>query len=67
MKPTPRQYQEAVERTKKIKEHLIKEGYAENEESAESIISDIKASLSYTYYTISGVSINVELYNAIKG
>ena len=38
MKPTPRQYQEAVERTKKIKEHLIKEGYAENEESAESII-----------------------------
>ena len=39
MKPTPRQYQEAVERTKKIKEHLIKEGYAENEESAESIRS----------------------------
>ena len=38
MKPTPRQYQEAVERTKKIKEHLIKEGYAENEEAAESII-----------------------------
>ena len=38
MKPTPRQYQEAVERTKQIKEHLIKEGYAENEESAESII-----------------------------
>jgi len=38
MKPTPKQYQEAVERTKKIKEHLIKEGYAENEESAESII-----------------------------
>ena len=38
MKPTPRQYQEAVERTKKIKEHLINEGYAENEEAAESII-----------------------------
>ena len=38
MKPTPRQYQEAVERTKKIKEHLIKEGYAEDEEAAESII-----------------------------
>ena len=38
MKQTPRQYQEAVARTKKIKEHLIKEGYAENEESAESII-----------------------------
>ena len=38
MKPSPKQYQEAVERTNKIKEHLIKEGYAENEESAESII-----------------------------
>ena len=38
MKPTPRQHQEAVERIKKIKEHLIKEGYAENEEAAESII-----------------------------
>ena len=48
-------------------ENLIKDGYAANEAAAESIISDIKASLSYTYYTISGVSINVELYNAIKG
>ena len=38
MKPTPRQHQEAVERIKRIKEHLIKEGYAEDEESAESII-----------------------------
>ena len=37
---------------------------------AESIISDIKASLSYTYYTISEVvstSIGIELYNSIKG
>ena len=49
------------------KETLVKDGHAANETAAESIISDIKASLSYTYYTISGVSINVELYNAIKG
>ena len=38
MKPTPRQHQEAVDRIKRIKEHLIKEGYAEDEEAAESII-----------------------------
>ena len=38
MKPTPRQYKEAVERTEKIKEYLIKEGYADNPEMADSII-----------------------------
>ena len=38
MKPTPKQYKEAVERHDKIVEHLIKEGYAENAESADTII-----------------------------
>ena len=38
MKPTPRQHQEAVERVKQITEHLINEGYAENEEMAGNII-----------------------------
>jgi len=38
MKPTPKQYQEAHERHDKIVEHLIEEGYAENAESADSII-----------------------------
>ena len=38
MKPTPRQYQEAVERQQKITDYLIKEGYAENPEMAGNII-----------------------------
>ena len=38
MKPTPKQYKEAVERHDKIVKHLIDEGYAENAESADSII-----------------------------
>ena len=38
MKPTPKEHQEAVERRDKIVEHLIEEGYAENAESADSII-----------------------------
>tara|TARA_B100001094_G_scaffold205215_1_gene199157 strand:- start:240 stop:395 length:156 start_codon:yes stop_codon:yes gene_type:complete len=38
MKPTPKEHQEAVERRDKIVEHLIKEGYAENAESANNII-----------------------------
>ena len=38
MKPTPKQYKEAVERHDKIVKHLIDEGYADNKESADSII-----------------------------
>ena len=38
MKPTPRQYKEAVERTEKIKEYLINNGYADNPEMADNII-----------------------------
>ena len=38
MKPTPKQYKEAVERHSKIVKHLIDEGYAENAESADKII-----------------------------
>ena len=38
MKPTPRQYKEAVERHDKIVKHLIDEGYAENPEMADNII-----------------------------
>ena len=38
MKPTPKQYQEAVDRHDKIVKHLIDEGYAENEEMAGNII-----------------------------
>ena len=37
MKPTPKQYEDAHARQKKIVEHLIEEGYAENEESANQI------------------------------
>ena len=35
MKPTPKQYKEAVERHDRIVKHLIDEGYAENAESAD--------------------------------
>ena len=38
MKPTPRQYKEAVERHDKIVKHLIDEGYADNPEMADNII-----------------------------
>ena len=38
MKPTPKQYKEAVDRHDKIVKHLIDEGYAENEEMAGNII-----------------------------
>ena len=38
MKPTPKQYKEAVERHDKIVKHLIDEVYAENAESADNII-----------------------------
>mgnify|MGYP001157118093 FL=1 len=38
MKPTPRQHKEAVEHTEKIKEYLIKEGYADDSEMASNII-----------------------------
>tara|TARA_B100001113_G_scaffold310269_1_gene273382 strand:+ start:516 stop:671 length:156 start_codon:yes stop_codon:yes gene_type:complete len=38
MKPTPRQYKEAVDRHDKIVKHLIDEGYADTEEMAGNII-----------------------------
>ena len=38
MKPTPKQYKEAVDRHAKIVEHLIDEGYAEDKKSADKII-----------------------------
>ena len=38
MKPTPKEHQEAVDRHAKIVEHLIDEGYAEDQESADKII-----------------------------
>ena len=38
MKPTPREYKEAVERHDKIVKHLIDEGYADNPEMADNII-----------------------------
>jgi hypothetical protein len=39
MKPTPRETKEAVEKYNIIVEHLIKEGYAQDKESADSIIN----------------------------
>ena len=39
MKPTPRETKEAVEKYNIIVEHLIKEGYAQNKESADLIIN----------------------------
>ena len=38
MKPSPRQTQEAHQNYKKVSEHLIREGYAPNKESADDII-----------------------------
>jgi hypothetical protein len=39
MKPTPKQSQEIHKNYEKVIEHLINEGYAENKESADSIIN----------------------------
>ena len=38
MKPSPKQTQEAHQNYKKVSEHLIREGYAPNQESADDII-----------------------------
>ena len=38
MKPTPKEHHEALDRHARIVKHLIDEGYAENEESADKII-----------------------------
>ena len=38
MKPTPREHQEALDRHAKLIKHLIDEGYAEDEDSANNII-----------------------------
>lgn len=39
MKPTPKQSQEIHKNYERVVEHLIKEGYAEDRESADSIIN----------------------------
>ena len=38
MKPTPRETQQANENYKKVSEHLIREGYAEDQKSADNVI-----------------------------
>tara|TARA_B100001778_G_C18368546_1_gene529691 strand:- start:126 stop:281 length:156 start_codon:yes stop_codon:yes gene_type:complete len=38
MKPTPRQYREALDRHDKIVKYLIDEGYADTKEMADNII-----------------------------
>ena len=38
MKPSPKQTQEAHQNYKKVSEHLIREGYTPNQESADDII-----------------------------
>ena len=38
MKPSPKQTQEAHQNYKKVSEHLIREGYAPDQESADDII-----------------------------
>ena len=38
MKPSPKQTQEAHQNYKKVSEHLIREGYAPNQEPADDII-----------------------------
>ena len=48
MKPTPREYKEAVDRHDKIVKHLIDEGYAENAEYADNIIMG----MSEQWYTL---------------
>jgi hypothetical protein len=39
MKPTPRQSQEIHKNYERVVEHLIREGYAEDKDSADSIIN----------------------------
>ena len=38
MKPSPREIQEAHQNYKKVSDHLIREGYAPDQESADDII-----------------------------
>jgi len=38
MKPTPRETQKSHENYKKVSEHLVHEGYAEDQESADNVI-----------------------------
>tara|TARA_B100001250_G_C19277597_1_gene561895 strand:+ start:351 stop:509 length:159 start_codon:yes stop_codon:yes gene_type:complete len=38
MKPTPRETQQAHDNYKKVSEHLIREGYAEDQNSADDVI-----------------------------
>jgi len=47
MKPTPRETKEAIEKYNIIVEHLIKENYAQDKESADLII----AGMSEEWYT----------------
>jgi hypothetical protein len=44
MKPTPKQSQEIHKNYERVVEHLINEGYAEDKESADSIISGMSES-----------------------
>jgi len=44
MKPTPRQSQEINKNYEKVVEHLIKEGYADDKESADNIIKGMSES-----------------------
>ena len=37
MKPTPRQYKEAIDRHDKIVKHLLDEGYADTEDMADTL------------------------------
>lgn len=39
MEPTPKEHADAVAKRHKIVDHLMKEGYAEDKESADKIIS----------------------------
>ena len=45
MKPTPKQYKEAVDRHDRIVQHLIEEGYADNKEMAGNIIMGMSEQL----------------------
>jgi|TARA_B100001250_G_C19353415_1_gene594380 hypothetical protein len=38
MKPTPKETQQAHENYRKVSDHLIREGYAEDQESADNVI-----------------------------
>ena len=56
------------------KEYLVNEGYAHNETRAESIISGLTATSSYSEFDSSGLSVNSgakpiteSIYNLIKG